>query len=471
MTIKFLKRIVTFTGMNILIKNGTIVTATKAFNADIYLSQGKVAQIRESLKILEPIDKTIDAKGRYIFPGGIDPHVHMHLPTPAGFSVDDFETGSKAALLGGTTTLLDFVTPQKGQSLIDAFIDRKAEADTSFCDYSFHVSPIEWTKNTEQEIKDCIDSGITSFKVYMAYKDSIGLNDDDIFRVMHVVGKNGGIVTLHCENGDEIEYLRNKLAKKGNLSPEFHSVSRPNNMESESVLMAIEMAKITKCPIYIVHTSTSESIDYIEKAQKEGYQIYSETCPQYLLLDDSKYKGVFEESSKYVMSPPLRKLEDQLTLWNSISKGIINTVGTDHCPFNLQQKFKGKDDFRMIPNGAGGVEHRMKLLFTQGVLQNRISYNQFVDITSTQAAKIFGLYPQKGEIAVGSDADLLIWNPKTENTISAENHYQNCDLEIYEGFKTIGEPEIVIANGEIKVENGKLVSESKGRFLMRTVTT
>lgn len=453
--------------MNILIKNGAIVTSRNAFNADIYISDGQIVQIASAINVLEKVDRTIEAKGRFIYPGGIDPHVHMHLPTPTGFSADDFETGSKAALLGGTTTLLDFVTPQKGQSLIDALIDRKAEANQSLCDYSFHVSPVAWTKTTEQEIKDCIDSGITSFKVYMAYKDSIGLNDDDIFRVMHAVGKHGGIVTLHCENGDEIEKLRNELANEGNLNPEFHPVSRPVHTESESVQMAIEMAKATQCPIYIVHTSASDSIQHIEKAQKEGFEVYSETCPQYLLLDESKYTGDFSNTSKYVMSPPLRKFADQLTLWNAISKGVVKTIGTDHCPFNLDQKLQGKDDFTKIPNGAGGVEHRMKLLFTYGVLQNRISYNQFVNITSTQAAKIFGLYPQKGEIAVGSDADLVIWNPKTENEISVDNHHQNCDLEIYEGFKTIGEPEIVIANGEIKVENSKLVSETKGKFLKR----
>lgn len=455
--------------MNTLIKNGTIITSNQAFNADIYISEGKIAQIREGLKILEPIDKTIDATGKFIFPGGIDPHVHMHLPTPAGFSADDFETGSKAALMGGTTTLIDFVTPQKGQSLIDAFIDRKTEADKSLCDYSFHISPIEWNEKTEQEIKDCFESGITSFKVYMAYKDSIGLNDEDIFRVMNTVGKLAGIVTLHCETGDEIEELRNELAQKGDLSPEFHPVSRPELTESDAVRMAIEMAKITNCTIYIVHTSTGESIKHIEKAQKEGFKVYSETCPQYLLLDDTSYKGDFKDTCRFVMSPPLRDKSDQKVLWEAISKGTIKTVGTDHCPFDLKQKKIGKDDFRKIPNGAGGVEHRMKLLFTNGVLKNRITYNQFVDITSTQAAKIFGLYPQKGEIAVGSDADLTIWNPKTQNNISVENHHQNCDLEVYEGFKTIGEPEIVIANGEIKVENGELISESKGRFLSRTI--
>jgi dihydropyrimidinase len=456
--------------MKILIKNGTIVTSKESINSDIYISEGKIVQLRESLQIIEPVDKTIDASGKLIFPGGIDPHVHLNLPTPAGFSADDFETGSKAALAGGTTTLLDFVTPKKGQSLIDAFIDRKTEANNSYCDYSFHVSPIEWNKNTEQEIKDCIESGITSFKVYMAYKDSIGLNDDDIFRVMHTVSNAGGIVTLHCELGDEIEELRNEQAQKGNLSPEFHPKSRPNYTESDAVQMAIEMAKMTNCPIYIVHTSTADSIRYIQEAQKAGHKVYSETCPQYLVLDDSKYIGDFNETCKYVMSPPLRESKDINALWNALNKNIVQTVGTDHCPFNLKQKQQGISNFRKIPNGAGGVEHRMSLLYTFGVLQNRITYNQFVDITSTQAAKIFGLYPQKGEIAIGSDADLLIWNPKTENTISVNNHHQNCDLEVYEGFRTIGAPEIVIKNGKIAFSDNSLNENlNKGDFLKRTI--
>ncbi|HSH51502.1 MAG TPA: dihydropyrimidinase [Bacteroidales bacterium] len=453
--------------MNILIQYATIVTSKQSFNADIFISNGKIAQIGNSLQILESIDKLIDASAHFVFPGGIDPHVHMHLPTPAGYSADDFETGSKAALLGGTTTLLDFVTPQKGESLIDALIDRKKEANSSLCDYSFHVSPVEWTKTTVQEIKNCIEAGITSFKVYMAYKDSVGLNDDNIFRVMHTVGKFGGIVTLHCESGDKVEELRNKLAVENKLSPEYHALSRPPQTETEAVQMAIEMAKLTRCPIYIVHTSTGKSIEFIEKAQKEKQKVYSETCPQYLLLDDSRYKGNFRETAKYVLSPPLRKKEDQNMLWDAIRNGIIKTIGTDHCPFNFDQKQEGNKDFRKIPNGAGGIEHRMKLLYTYGVLKNRISYNQFVDITSTQPAKIFSLYPQKGEIAVGSDADLIIWNPKKENTITTEDHHQNCDLEIYEGFKTIGSPEIVIVNGQIVVENQKLVSTPQGKFLKR----
>jgi dihydropyrimidinase len=453
--------------MNILIENGTIINSTKEFNSNIYISDGKIVQLGDSLKIVDAIDKTIDAKGKYIFPGGIDPHVHMHLPTPAGYSADDFISGSKAALLGGTTMLLDFVTPHKGQSLIDALLERKAEAVNSFCDYSFHISPVEWTNTTEQEILACIDSGITSFKVYMAYKDSIGLNNDDILKVMQVVGKAGGIVTLHCELGDEIDELRNKFAEEGNSGPVFHPLSRPVYTESEAVKTAIDMAKKANCPIYIVHTSCGDSIKYITEAQKTGQQVYSETCPQYLLLNDSKYIGDFKDTSKFVMSPPLRREEDQKMLWESINQGIVQTVGTDHCPFTLKEKKQGLNDFRKIPNGAGGVEHRMTLLYTFGVLEKRISLNQFVDITSTQAAKIFGLYPQKGNISIGSDADLVIWNPETENTISVENHHQNCDLEIYEGVKTIGAPEVVISNGKIVVKNGALVSNKNGQFLER----
>ena len=302
----------------------------------------------------------------------------------------------------------------------------------------------------------------------MAYKDSIGLNDDDILKVMQVVGKASGIVTLHCELGDKIDELRNELAENGKLSPEFHPVSRPTYTESKAIKNAIEMAKKANCTIYIVHTSTGDSIKYIEEAQKAGLKVYSETCPQYLLLDDYKYNGDFKDISKYIMSPPLRKKKDQNALWDSINKGIIKTVGTDHCPFNLKQKEQEITDFRKIPNGAGGVEHRMTLLYSYGVLQNRINYNQFVDITSTQAAKIFGLYPQKGEIAVGSDADLVIWNPEKENTISVENHHQNCDLEIYEGAKTIGAPEFVIKNGKIVIERDKLIDDQiNGKFLKR----
>ena len=447
--------------MNILIQNGTIVKSDKTFIADLFISDSKISQIGDSLIIQEKIDKTIDAKGFYIFPGGIDPHVHMFLPTPAGPSSDDFYSGSKAALNGGTTTLLDFVTPQKGQSLPDALNKRINEAQNCICDFSFHVSPIEWTSTTEQEINECIKAGITSFKVYMAYKGAVGLDDTDLIKVLKAVGKAGGLVTIHCELGDEIDVLRNTFVSEGKTEPRYHALSRPAEMEAKAVQNVINFAKEANCAIYIVHVSAKESLEIINKAQDSGQRVFAETCPHYLLLDDSTYQGNFENTVKYVISPPLRKKEDQEALWKSIKNGVISTVGTDHCPFNLSQKSAGKYDFRKIPNGAGGVEHRLSLLYTYGVLKNRITLNQLVDITSTQVAKIFGLYPQKGEIALGSDADLVIWNPETENTISVKSHHQNCDLEIFEGFKTKGAAKYVI-------KGGKLFSyDLKGKFLKR----
>ncbi|MDX9694487.1 MAG: dihydropyrimidinase [Bacteroidales bacterium] len=449
--------------MNILIQNGKIVTSDKTFIADIFISEGKISQIEKSLTIHAKIDKIIDAKGSYIFPGGIDPHVHMHLPTPAGPSSDDFETGSKAALFGGTTTLLDFVTPKKGQSLTEALAQRIEEARNSHCDYSFHVSPIEWTSTTEKEINECVKAGITSFKVYMAYKGAVGLDDTNLKKVLKAVGKVGGLVTIHCELGDEIDALRDKFFSEGKTGPLYHALSRPAEFEAQAVQRVIDFAKEANCAIYIVHVSSKESLKTIEKAQKSGQKVLAETCPHYLLLDDSKYEGTFNNTVKYILSPPLRKKEDQDALWNGIQMGVISTVGTDHCPFNLNQKSVGKDDFRKVPNGAGGVEHRFSLLYTYGVLEKRITLNQFVDVTSTKASKIFGLYPQKGEIAVGSDADLVIWNPEKENTISVKNHQQNCDLEIFEGFKTKGAAEHVIIGGKIATE------DLKGKFLARKI--
>ena len=453
--------------MKLLIINAHIINADTSIEADILCDNGKIIKIDTNLST-EGIAKTIDASGCYVFPGGIDPHVHMHLPSHAGYSADDFSSGSKVALLGGTTTLIDFVTPKKGQSLTNALVERRDEAVNSLIDYSFHVSPIEWRDTTEQEIKDCIKAGITSFKIYMAYKKAIGIENEIISKVMKVVGESGGLVTAHCELGDEIEILRENFAKEGKLSPEFHPLSRPANLEAEAVKEFIEMGKEANCPVYVVHVSAKESLNHIYKAQQQKQKVFAETCPQYLLLEYSKYQGDFSQTAPFVMSPPLRKKADNKAIWDAITEETIQTIGTDHCPFTLQQKEFGKDDFRKIPNGAGGVEHRLTLLFTYGVLENKISLNQFVNSTSTQAAKIFGIYPQKGVVQVGSDADLVIWNPKQENTISAKTHHTNCDSDIYEGFKTKGQAKYVITNGKVVVKEGELISKiSKGAFLRR----
>ncbi len=444
---------------SLLIKNGTIVNGDQTQNADILVSDGIIKEIAKDLSADDNTTKIINAKGKYVFPGGIDPHVHMNLPTPVGYSSDDFYTGTRTALQGGTTTIIDFVTPNRGQSLIEALEVRNREAAKSLCNYYFHVSPVEWRDSTQAEIESLIKyKGIRSFKCYMAYQNSVGLNDDDLFRVMRVVGKTGGIVTVHCELGDEIEVLREKYSNKEFPPAEAHLLSRPSEMEAEAVMRAIQLARKANCPLYIVHVSSAQSLEHIAKAQQEDQVIYAETCPQYLLLDQSNYKRPFEEAAAYVMSPPLRTNQDNEALWDAIANGVVQTIGTDHCPFTLEQKRQGFDDFRKIPNGAGGVEHRMSLLFTYGVLQNRISLNKYVELTSTNPAKIFGLYPRKGVVADGSDADILIWNPEKENTISVKNQHQNSDLNIYEGFETKGDPEYVIHKGAIISEKGILIS-------------
>ncbi len=439
--------------MRILIKNGTIINSDSTIVADVLIEDGKIIKIEKNLISNTSSDKIIDAKDCFVIPGGIDPHVHMHLPSPAGYSSDDFLSGSKAAIYGGTTTLIDFVTPKKGQSLEKAIEQRKLEAENCQTNLFFHVSPIEWRNSMEDEIKNCFDSGFKSFKVYMAYKSSIGLNDDVLLKVMKAVGKAGGTITIHCELGDDIEELRNEFAEEGKLSPEYHPLSRPSELEAKAVKKAIELAGKANCPIYIVHVSAKESLKYIKEAQAKGQAVMAETCPQYLLLDDSKYMGEFDQTAPFVMSPPLRKKENNNELWKAIIDGTIKTIGTDHCPFTLKQKQTGKNDFRGIPNGAGGVEHRLALLYTYGVLTGKISINQFVALTSTNAAKIFGLFPAKGVIAVGSDADIVIWDKQIENVISAKSHHSDCDINIYEGIKTIGIPKVVILDGVIPTKH------------------
>ncbi|HAQ38102.1 MAG TPA: dihydropyrimidinase [Saprospirales bacterium] len=389
----------------------------------------------------------------------------MHLKTNSGYSADDFYSGSRAALKGGTTTLVDFVTPEKDQTLIQATELRIKEAENSLCDYSFHVSPVEWRTCLPNEIAKMVnETRLRTFKVYMAYKDTIGLDDAEILLVMRAVAKAGGMVLLHCETGDDIESKRKQLIAEKKLSPRYHPVSRPANMEATAVKRAIDLAAEAGCPIYIVHVSTKMSLEYIQKAQSNGQQVFAETCPQYLLLDDASYEGEFDQVCGYVMSPPLRKKEDNEALWEAVRTGIIQTIGTDHCPFKLEQKRLGRHNFTLIPNGAGGVEHRMTLLYSYGVLTGKISVNQFVSLTSYNAAKILGLYPQKGLIAAGSDADLIVWNTEKNQVISVGNHHSQSDINIYDGFKTKGSPDVVVKNGQIVYVSGAW-SEFPGRFL------
>ncbi len=455
--------------MGLLIKNGTIVNSDKKYIADVLCVDNKIAEIAKSIESTNDCE-IIDAKGCFIIPGGIDPHVHMKLPTNAGSSADDFNSGSKAALWGGTTSIIDFVTPHRGELLSDAISHRLSESSDCCASFSFHISPVEWQDDMDEQIKQCIKNGFTSFKVYAAYKDSIGISDDDMLKVMTSVGKHGGLLLIHCELGDEIDFKKTEFANQGKLSPLFHPLSRPAYTESRAVKKAIDLAYKAECPIYIVHVSTQESLIHIRNAQKRGQNVYAETCPQYLLFDDSQYNGSFEDAAAFVMSPPLRKKKDMDALWAALSDGTLQTVGTDHCPFSIHQKATGANDFRKIPNGVGGVEHRLQLLYTHGVITERISINKFVEITSTNAAKIFGLYPNKGVIAIDADADMVIWNPTEKSVISSHTHHQNTNINIYEGMYITGSPEIVILQGKIIKKGNDFSSEvSDGHYLKRVL--
>jgi len=453
--------------MDFLIQHGTIVTSEKTMISDILISDGKISAVGNNLSHSEDTE-IIDASGKYVFPGGIDAHVHLDLPTPAGPSSDNFETGSIAAIYGGTTSLIDFVTPLKKESMISALKLRFEDAKNSKTDFAFHMSVTSWNKDTAKEMEICVKQyGITSFKTYMAYKGVIGIDENELFEVMKTAAGLKALVTVHCEMGDDIVRKQKEFIAAGKTTPKYHALSRPAECEAQSVKNVISLAKQANCPVYIVHTSCEESLRYIEDAQKSGQIVYSETCPQYLLLDESVYDLPLPASLAYVISPPLRKKTDQQYLWNGLKSGSIQVVATDHCPFNLKgQKDKGIDDFTKIPNGAGGIEHRLSLFFTYGVLQNKISLNQFVALTSTNPAKIFGLYPKKGEIAVGSDADIVIWDPEKENIISAKTHHQHCDTNIYEGFRCKGKADDVFIKGQKVISNGVVeLSDIKGKYM------
>ena len=452
----------------ILIRQGDIVTADREFRADILIAGGKIAAVGQSLKAPGRTTQIIDASGAYVLPGGVDPHVHMELPSPAGFSCDDFASGSEAALRGGTTSIIDFVTPQRGQSMLEALRERKEAAGKSVCDYGLHMSVTDWNERTPGEMAHCArEEGIPSFKVYMAYQETIGLGDSQILSVMEAVAKLGALVAVHAEHGEAIAYLRRRLLAKGRTGPESHALSRPPQVEEEAVGRAVLLAALTGCPLYVVHVSTREGALRIERARGTGQVVFAETCPHYLLLDEAALNG--PEGASYVMSPPLRTQAQRQALWDALGTGAIQAVATDHCPFNAKgQKDFGRNDFTKIPNGVAGVEDRLTLLYTYGVLEKRISLCQWVSLTATAPAKIFGLYPRKGIIAVGSDGDLVLWDPKAEGFISAKTHRQRCDTNVYEGFRILGRPRIVLLGGRLACEDGQVrLERGAGKFLAR----
>jgi dihydropyrimidinase len=453
--------------MSILIKNGRIITAADDYVADIFIEKEKISAIGKDLKYTA--DKVIDAKGMLVFPGGIDPHVHLDMPFMGTSSSDSYETGTSAALFGGTTMVIDFILQTQGKSLYDALKEWKGRSDGNVVgDYSFHMAVTDFNESTKTEIKDLIEKeGITSFKTFMAYKGALMIDDRQMVGLMNEVKKQGGMVTTHATNGDMIDYLVARHKAEGKFSPLYHYLSQPEITESEASGRFADMAFHTGVPAYIVHMTCEGALNHVRDAARRNQRVYAETCIQYLVLDASLYDKGFE-SAKWVMSPPLREKKDQASLWGGINQGAIQIVATDHCPFHWEQKKLGENDFSKIPNGHPAIEHRMELLYSEGVAKGKISLNKFVEVSSTNAAKIFGMYPRKGTIAPGSDADLVIFDPEETHTLSSKTHHMNCDYSAYEGWKVKGKCKTVLLRGEVAVQDNKLmVKKGYGQFIKR----
>lgn len=453
--------------MSVLIKNGRIITAADDFTGDIYIEGEVIKTIGAGLAI--KADQFIDASGMLIFPGGIDPHVHLAMPFMGTFSSDDYETGTRAALFGGTTTVIDFVLQKQGHSLREALEEWRSRAEDNVVgDYSFHMAVTDFNEDTKKEIKDIIETeGITSFKTFMAYKGALMIDDRQMVGLMNEVKEQGGMVTTHATNGDMIDFLVAKHRSEGRLSPLYHYLSQPEVTEAEASARFANMAQYTGCPSYIVHLTCEGALNAVREATKRNQHIFVETCIQYLVLDASLYEKDFE-AAKWVMSPPLREKKDQATLWAGINQGLVNLVGTDHCPFMWEQKKLGEFDFAKIPNGHPAIEHRMELLFSEGVMKDKITLNKFVELTSTNAAKIFGMFPRKGTIAVGSDADLVIFDPLVHHTLSATTHHMNVDYSAYEGWEVTGKCKNVLLRGKVVIDENKCLAEKgNGKFIKR----
>src|SRR6266545_7971276 len=459
--------------MGPLIKHGETVTAADRTVADVYCDGGRIVAIGASLEKRNAKDQVLDAAGRLVLPGFIDPHVHMELPFMGTVSADDFESGTASGIAGGTTCIIDFVIPNRGQSLLEGLRIWHERARKAIADYSFHMAITGWTDRTAEEMAAVVlEYGITSFKVFMAYKGAIMVDDGELYQVMKHAAKLGAVVTVHAENGDAVFALQKELAAGGKLGPEYHPVSRPSSLEGEATNRALMMARLHGATAYIVHMTCRESVEALERAKLAGQRCYGETCPQYLLLDDSVFDKPDFGGSAYVMSPPIRPghLGHHDALWNALAHGMLDSVGTDHCPFTMEQKRMGKDNFTLIPNGAAGIEDRLQLLYTYGVCEGHFDLQRMVALGSTNPARIFGLYPRKGTIAVGSDADLVLYDPTATGTRSVKTHHSRCDRSLYEGFRVKGKPTCVIANGRVQFEDGKLnVERGAGRFIAREV--
>ena len=454
--------------MSILITGGRIITATDDYVGDIFIEDDRITAIGTALPMTA--DRTIDARGKLVFPGGIDVHTHLDMPFGGSTSADDFETGTIAAAHGGTTSIVDFAIQYRGQTLHHAWETwmKKAEGKAAI-DYGFHMIMTELNDQVELEMDALVRQGVTSFKLFMAYPGVFMLDDASIFKAMLRTGKNGGTICMHAENGGVIDVLVQRALAEGKTAPKYHALTRPARAEGEATHRAIALAEMADVPVYIVHLSAAEALEMVTEARDRGLPAFAETCPQYLFLSYDNYEEPGFEGAKYVMSPPLRKKETQDRLWRGLAGNDLQAIATDHCPFCMKEKHLGDGDFSKIPNGAPGIETRMSLVYDGGVRTGKISLNRFVELTSTSPAKIFGLFPRKGTVAPGSDADLVIFDPEKKMTLRATTLHMNVDYNPYEGREVTGVTETVLSRGRVIIEGGQFVGRAgAGSFIKRT---
>lgn len=457
--------------MALIIQNGEIVTSKERYVADIRVEGEQIAQIGQHVAV-ESGDTVINAGGKYIFPGGIDAHTHLDLPFMGTTAKDDFATGTIAAVAGGTTCIIDFVIPDKSVPMMDGFAQWMAKAEgKSVIDYGFHLAVTWWDKSVQRELGLAYNAGMTSFKTFLAYKGAIGIEDSELYQIMGTAKELGGaMVTVHAENAEIVWQLQQKLLAEGKTQPIDHAHSRPPIVEAEGTHRAITMAAIHDAPVFIVHMSTADALEKVRDARFRGQHVYVETCPQYLLLDESLYRRPNWEGAKWVMSPPLREKYHQTALWNGIRAGLVHTIATDHCPFDFhgQKDMGGTNNFAKIPNGIPGIGDRMQLMYTYGVTEGRIDLHHMIDLCCTAPARIFGLSPKKGTIAVGSDADLVVFDPHYEGTITAKSSLHRVDYSAFEGMPVRGKTETTIVRGTVRWQNGTFLGNiGGGRYLHR----
>ncbi|MCH8289023.1 MAG: dihydropyrimidinase [Candidatus Marinimicrobia bacterium] len=454
--------------MSTLIKNAKLINADGSLDADILIDNEIIVKVGESIE--DNADRIIDASGKYVIPGGIDVHTHLDMPFGGTVSSDNFETGHIAAAHGGTTCHIDFIIQGKGQSLAEAIDIWHGKAEGKACvDYGFHMAITDMTDSVMEELPTLVHAGISTIKLFMAYKNVLQVDDETLFKSLQIAGDNGILTCVHAENGDAIDVLIKQMLAEGKTDPIYHAKSRPHWAEAEATSRAIHLAAIADAPLFVVHLTCASALEQIKIARAKGLKAMAETCVQYLFRTEKDLARPGFEGAKYVCSPPLRTEEDQKALWDGLINGDLASISTDHCTFNyVGQKDLGKGDFSLIPNGLPGIEDRMMVMHHHGVGGGKFSLERWVEITSTNPAKTFGMYPRKGVIRENSDADLVIWDPEKEHTISAETHHMNIDYNIYEGMEVKGMPEIVFSSGRIVVEDGEFKGKvGAGNFVRR----